>query len=465
MKVQVQKIKPTSEATNQIVSIFQSPFTLLSQFSSLNCKDMNENYQLGPVAISKSFVQNPLLLPAVMGVIVLVVVGGAIKTGRLSLSGKPSKPTVMAKVFPLEQRLSKPLLYSSGTTIYRTDGHSEEKMFEVGSEVLRLAISNDGSKLAAVYKSPQGGLSSSGFQNTSLIYYDMNTRRSLPLIAKENTTVDFPQWSDDNRYVSFTVNDGEESFIYDTNRKKAIYSVKKEGSTPVSPIIFTPGTTGIMYVKNNTVYSAAIDGSRAIALAEQANSRLTIESGATKTTAPILSPNGSYFMYTTLNNELRVVNTATRELKTIGSDLTNSTFLNDESLLYESPGKSDNEDSTIYRYSIADEKSTRIRTQGNLLPLGALPIHTQGQFYLHSTDPNLGPQLLSNEGNIVRDCSTADFSYQYDSTNFSQNTTVVSSDGKYLLGTSEKSVAVLDTATCQPYIISQSKATATTWIP
>jgi hypothetical protein len=427
---------------------------------------MENSYQLGPVSISKSFVNQPLFWPTIMGGLLVVAGVWAVKTGRLSFTSKPPEPTIMAKVFPLNQQLSKPILYASGTTIFRTNGQSEEKMFEVGSEVLSLVPSADGSKLAATYKSPNGGLNAAGYPYTSLIFYDMNTRKSLPLIAQNNTTVRYASWSDDNRYISFWVNDGAESFIYDTTRRKAIYSVKRDQTPPVSPIVFLPGSTGIVYIKNGTVFSAGIDGSRPIALAEQARSTYSLNGGVAAS-APMISPSGMYIAYKTLADELAVVNTTTREVKIVEPTATALGFLNNESLLYSLQSKE--KGTSLHKYSLTDNASTDVKNPMHKGVIeSAVVLSKQSRFFTPSLYPDNGPQLITEKGQIEKDCSQSDFSFTYknsDDTRLSQSTQVVSPDGKYVLGSSDGSMAVLDTTDCQPYIIANVKPAVATWSP
>lgn len=425
---------------------------------------MEDTYTLGPVSISKSFVKQPYFWPAVVFVLIVVIGLVFLQKGNLSSSGTP-QPSIMAQVFPLNQQFGTPVLYASGTTIYRTDGHSEEKLFEVGSQVLSLVPSPDGSKLAATYTSPKGGTNAAGYPYTNLIFWDMNTRQSLPLIAENTTTVRYPQWSDDNRYISFWVNDGQESFIYDTARRKAIYSVKKDGSVPVSPIVFLPGATGITYIKNGTVYSAAIDGSRPISLAEQAVSVRTVD-GTTVASAPMLSPNGTFLAYYAVNGDLMVVNTTTREVKTIGANLTALGFLHNEELLY-GPKLSTFNLSTGQSAQVSGWQNFLGSAGSAALLKAAVVLPDKAQFYLGSVYPNLGPQFLGADGSVAQDCSKANFHYGYnngsDDTRIPQRNEVVSPDGKYLLGSSDGALSVLDANTCQPYIFSQSKANVMTW--
>jgi dipeptidyl aminopeptidase/acylaminoacyl peptidase len=434
---------------------------------------MNDNYQLGPIAISKSFIHQPLFLPALVGVILIASLFAASKAGWLSFSPKAPEPTIMAQVFPLNQQLSRPVLYSSGTTIYRTTGQNEEKMFEVGSEVLSLVLSSNGANLAATYKHPSGGSNAAGYPNTSLIFYDMNTRRSLPIIAQQNTTVRYPQWSDDGRYLSFWVNEGEEAFIYDTSRRKASYSVKREGSTAVSPISFLPGGNGIIYVKNGTLYSAAVDGTRPIALAEQVAATKLVNT-STVATPPLVTPNGAHLAYYTLSGELKVVNTASRETKAVDSNVVSLGFLSNDQLLYMKPTTDAKKNPTVFSFSLADSKSSKMMNRASFLNKGAQPqaavlLSSQNKWYLPSVYPNVGPQLLTSENQVEQDCSEAAFSYLYnnssDDTRLAQTSQVVSADGKYLLGLSNSSLAVLDVASCQPYIIAQTKPTAMIWTP
>jgi hypothetical protein len=427
---------------------------------------MENAYQLGPISINKSFVNQPFFWPTIMGGLLIVAGIWAVRTGRLSLSSKPPEPTVMAKVFPLGQQLPKPVLYVSGTTIFRTNGQSEEKMFEVGSEVLSLVPSADGSKLAATYKLPSGGLNAAGYPYTSLIFYDINTRRSLPLIAQNNTTVRYPMWSDDNRFISFWVNEGEESFIYDTNRRKAVYSVKRDGTPPVSPIVFLPGSTGITYIKNGTLYSAGMDGSRPIALAEQAAAAYSLNGGVAAS-VPMISPNGAHIAYRTMAGDLAVVNTSTREVKIVASDVTGAGFLSNDDVVYTPNTSNKNKKADLFLYSIPKATSTSLPSEA--LPQTALLLTKQNQLFMPSAYPNIGPKLITKESKIEKDCSQSEFSFTYknsgDDTRTPQSIQVVSPDGKYLLGSSDGSMAVLDTADCQPYIISNVNPAVATWTP
>ncbi len=414
---------------------------------------MEENYQLGPIAISKSFVRQPLFWPGVIAAVLLVIAAVAFGTGRVSLSVQPTWPSLKPQVFPLNQQLSKPILYAAGTAIYRTSGQSQEKLYEVGSEVMSLVLSKDGSHLAATYKFPSGGTNASGYPYSSLIFWDMSTGKSLPIIAKENTTVRYPAWSDDGRYLAFWVNEGDESFIYDTNRHKPIFSVKKE-SNPVSPIVFLPNNNGIVYVKDGTLFSDTADGSRPIPLVPQ-----QVTAGA-----PVVSPNGSFIAFNMTDGRVGVVNTATREVKMVSPDASVLGFLNDDELLHTT------KDGFLV-YSISTNKTNQISGPGGFaggaLAQTALP--TMQSFYLLSTQATTGPQFFNDKGEVVKDCLGADFRYDY---NISSNTKlplssqVVSADGKYLVGTTaDHSLAVMDTSTCQPYIISQSQPTAMTWAP
>lgn len=417
---------------------------------------MEDSYQLGPLAISKSFVQNPLFLP---GVFIVAIFLALIILTKGNISFLTPAPTLKAQIFPLNQQLSKSIVYSVGTTIFRTNGQSEEKLFEVGSEVLSLVPNNDGSYLAATYKHPSGGVNSNGYPYSSLIFWDMNTKRSLPVIAQERTTVRYPQWSEDRRYLSFWVNDGEESFVYDMTRRRAIFSVKREGSSLVSPIVFLPGVGGIVYVKNNSLYSSATDGSRPIILTEQVDS-------APSSLVP--SVNGINVTYRALNGDLKVINTTTRETKVVDSNAINLGFINNDELVYTRNNVDTKKTAAFFRFSITNAKSVRINNGKGFLALGTVTLPVSSQMYLSSVYPNLGPKLLSKDGTIEKDCSMSDFHYEYNSNNdtrFPQSLQVVSSDGKYLLGTSNNSQAILDVATCQPYIITQSNPKVMTWMP
>jgi hypothetical protein len=435
---------------------------------------MNDSYQLGPVSISKSFVKQPLFWPMILGSCLVVAGLVGLTTGQWTPSSRAPKPTMTTQVFPLTQRLSKKVLFSAGTTIYGTDGQTEEKLFEVGSEVLSLVPSNDGARLAATYKTPSGGVNAAGYPFSTLIIYDMVTKRSLPIIAQNRTTVRYPLWSDDSRYLSFWINEGEESFVYDTTRRKAIFSVKKTGSVAVSPIVFLPGTSGIVYVKDNTLFSAAVDGSRPIALAEQVASTRTVPGLAPVAAAPILSPNGSYLAYYKLNGELAVVQTTTRESKTVGSNVTSLGFLNDTELLYIQDVSEAKKNRSIERFSILDGKSMKLSgLQSNTIvrsiPKALVFRPTQSELYLASLFTNVGPQKLDKDGHTTKDCSIAEFQFGYnnshDDTRFPQSHQVISPDGAHLLGTSDNSLAVMDTTTCQPYLISGTKPVVSTWLP
>jgi hypothetical protein len=435
---------------------------------------MENTYQLGPIAISKSFVKQPFFWPGVIGVVVVILAVIAVSSGSVpfpTTSPIPT-PTLKAQVFPLNQQFNRPILYSAGTTIFRSNGQSEERLYEVGSEVLSLIPSNDGSRLAATYKHPRGGMNANGYPYTSLIFWDMNTQRSLPIIALENTTVRYAQWSDDARYLAFWVNEGEESFIYDTSRRRASFSVKRESSSAVSPIVFLPGTSGIVYIKNSTLYSAAVDGTRPIALAERAAATRSV-GGAIVASPPVVSPNGAHLAFYTISGDLAVVNTTTREVKTVGANLTSLGFLSNDELLYMADADSKEKAPAVFRFTIADAKSTRLLYTKGFLAKGAWPqaavvIPSKSQLFMPSTYPNLGPQLLNKDGVIEKDCSVAEFQYGYNNssndTMFPQTAQVVSLDNKYLLGLSGNSLAVMDTATCQPYIITQTKPTAMTWM-
>ncbi|MFC1626858.1 TolB family protein [Patescibacteria group bacterium] len=434
---------------------------------------MENSYQLGPISISKSFVQQPLFWPGMLGVVLLILVLVGFSTGRFSFSSTPPTPTIKAQIFPLNQQLNKSILYSVGTTIFLTNGQSEEKLFEVGNEVLSLIPSNDGSFLAATHKHPNGGMNSAGYPYSSLIFWDMNTKRSLPIIAQEKTTVRYPQWSNDGRYLAFWVNDGEESFIYDTAKKRAVFSIKKDGSNAVSPIVFLPVTSGITYIKNGTIYTAAVDGTRPIALTESVASTRSV-GGETIASAPMASPNSSHLAYYTMNGELAVINTTTRETKTIGSQFTNLGFLNNEELVYSTNADDPKQTPKFFLFSITDANSTKIDNRNSFLAKGAWPqatvlLTSKNKLFLPSVYPNLGPQLINKDGEIEKDCSSADFHYEYNNsssnTRFPQAIQIVSPGEEYLLGLSNNSQAVLDTATCQPYIISQNYPTAMTWMP
>lgn len=435
---------------------------------------MEDSYQLGPIAVNKSFVRQPLFWPGVIVVILVIAAVVLVSSGKATIptATKPAPtPSVKAQVFPLNQQLPAPVLYSVGTTIYLTRGQSEEKLYEVGTEVLSLAPSPNRAFLAATYKHAAGGANVSGYPYSSIIFWDMNTGRSLPIVAQERTTVRYPSWSEDSRYLAFWVNDGEESFLYDTTRRRAIYSVKREGSSAVSPIVFLPGGNGIAYIKDGTLYTAAIDGTRPIAIAQQAASTRTL--GTTVASAPVPSPNGAYLSYYTIGGELAVVGTNTREVKTIGSGFISLGFLNNDELIY-ADATTDNPKTTpkLYRFMLADGTSREMNASEGFLSRGAWPqaaiMAPNNQFYLPSVYPNLGPQLVDTEGVVQNDCSTAEFAYMYDAsgddTQLPYARRALSPDGRYILGLSNNSQAVLDTTTCQPYIITQSRPTAMTWM-
>jgi dipeptidyl aminopeptidase/acylaminoacyl peptidase len=435
---------------------------------------MKNSYQLGPISISKSFVHHPFFAPGVIGIILVGIVAGMFKNGYLTFSVKDPEPSIQARVFPLNQQLGNNVLYAAGTTIYRTNGQTEESMFEVGSEVLSLVISDDGSKLAASYKHPNGGSNRAGYPYTSLIFYDMNTHRSLPLIADPNTTVRYPQWSDDNRYISFFVNDGEESFIYDTSRRRAIYSVKREDSIHnVSPITFLPNSEVIAYIKDNKLFTAAIDGSRAIALAEDVEATRIIDTtGNIAANTPIISEDGNYIAYYKPNQDLEVVQVTTRETTTIDEDVQLLGFVNNDELVYATKELDTKKTPGMYRYSLKDKAATKMSNRNSFLSKGtnsesAVITKQSGNMYLPSLYKNIGPQLVDAKSMVEQDCSEANFSYSYNNPNndtrFADASQVVAPSGKYLLGTSDGSMAVLDTNDCQPYILSDRKASVSIW--
>ena len=434
---------------------------------------MKDSYEFGPIAISKSFIKQPLFLPGVIATIIIVLVFVMVATGRFSFSNPPPVPTLKAQIFPLNQSLSKSILYSVGTTIYRTNGQSEEKLFEVGSQVLSLVPSNNNSLLAATYKNPNGGSNAAGYPYSSLIFWDMKTGRSLPIFAEQNATVRYPEWSDDSRYLTFWTNDGDESFVYDTTIRRPIYSVKRENSSAVSPIVFIPGASEIAYIKNGTVYTAAVDGSRPIMMAEQAVSVRTVN-GTTIASAPVVSPTGLYLAYYTASGDLSIVNMMTRETKTVGSQINNLGFISNDEIVYTTIPQDSNQTPEFFHFSMTDGKSVKINNGKGFLSHGAWPqaailLPAKGLMILPSVYPNVGPQIFDKDGVMQKDCSMGEFQYQYNNssndTSFPQSLTIASPDGKYLLGTSEHSQAVIDTSTCQPYIITQSQPTVSTWMP
>ncbi len=427
---------------------------------------MENSYQLGPIAISKSFVQQLRSWPGIVVAIIVVLAIVSIMSGHTVFFPSPPTPTIKAQVFPLNQQLSKPIIYSSGTTIYRTTGRTQDKLYEVGSEVRSLAMSDDGSHLAATYRFSPSGSNSAGYPYTGLIFWDIGTGKSLPVIAKAQTTVRYPQWSSDGRYLSFWVNEGDESFIYDTAKRRPIFSVKKDGSTAISPITFFPKTNGIVYVKDGTLYSSAADGTGAIALAQ----------GASSTGTPIISPSGAYIAFYAMNNDLDVLNTTTREVKAVSPGATFVGFLGDDQLLYV-PKANEAGKAPTFLFSIANAKSSRVSDNTGYAsqaggawkaPQAIVPVSLQNMFYLPSAYANLGPQLMNKDGSVAKDCSAADFHYEYNNmsdTSLPSSRQVVSPDGKYLAGTSGGSLSVLDTTTCQPYIITDTHPSVMTWAP
>jgi hypothetical protein len=227
-----------------------------------------------------------------------------------------------------------------------------------------------------------------------------------------------------------------------------------------------------VYVKNGTLYSAAVDGTRPIALAEQVTATRSIGNSIVAST-PVVSPSGTHVSVYTINGELAVINTVTREKKTVGTNVTSLGFLNSDELLY-STNPDNGKTPEISLFTIADTKSTRMSNAQSFLTKGALSegvvaVTSQGKWYLPSIYPNLGPQLLARDGTMEQDCSKAEFHYEYnnssDDTSFPKALQVVSSDQRYLLGSVNNAINVLDTATCQPYIIVQTHPTAMTWMP
>jgi hypothetical protein len=133
----------------------------------------------------------------------------------------------------------------------------------------------------------------------------------------------YPQFSNDSRFISIWSGNGRSSEIYDTSNGKLVKRFESEDYIPVSPISFIPKQSRISMVKNNKLVVSNIDGSGEYIISQNAEPLRSIHEGQIIPIVSLWSADGRYVTFQD-TGDLKVYDTSKKLESTIVTGIDNA---------------------------------------------------------------------------------------------------------------------------------------------
>jgi hypothetical protein len=253
--------------------------------------------------------------------------------------------------------------------------------------------------------------------------------------------------------------------------------------------MFNPESNLILYISNNQLFKASIDGSNPELIAPDAAASRMVHEGPNLPNVPIISPNGKVLFYYNTKGDFLAINIESRQVVSITPGISGEMFenypnafpigfLNNSDLLYYSlDAKGEyhyGKKSPVFLFNLATMKYHEFDISEGLLAnghasLGGMVISPDGSsFVVHSIITKQGFDFYDYTGKLIYSCVNVDFEYNYynwgGGTNYSPSLNVWSPDGKFLVSWSLP-LQVINPTNCKVNTLSKIPYTLATWQP
>lgn len=402
----------------------------------------------------------------------------------------PPNPTPFPSTMLLENIiLPYRIVFTSGKSVYITDGKTEKKIKQFDNEVQAAHPSPNGKWLAVAYTAGPNRVMFD-FKDAKLEIINVQSGEAISVINNNKQTIRYTLWSSDSRYLTFWVNSGEESFVYDTQNKQPIYSIKAAGNKLVSPITFIGNTHTISFIENNGLYMANADGTNRKILNDNAKATRDVHEGPLLPNIPFYSRDTNFVGFYSEDGSLLILDRSKNTIEKIDKGFDGEIFSNSPNAYlidefenntvlyyaYNNGSWSYGDRLPLYLYNL----QTHQKAEYNL-PLSAEDMLTISHnsavvspdrrkvSFAKSNDD--GVVLFKPDGKQLSACfGHRNIGYEYYSWSGEPNNSPVlalwSPDSKYMLIKTnlQKSYSVLDTETCMLYRLSPTPMDYAIWM-
>lgn len=384
------------------------------------------------------------------------------------------------------------ILYTKGKSLFITNGKSNEKVADLDGDIITAIPSHNSLKIAVTNKSKEEpGMFD--YYKTKLSIINLSTKKITPIMSDEDKVINYQTWSSDNKYLAFWVNSGEESFVYDIQEEKPIFSVKGTKSiSPVSPIVFGKQSAKIAFIQDKILYESDITGENKQLIVKDAEATRWVHEGPALPNIPIYSPDNKSLLYYNSKGDLLIINKDTNSSKKIESGIISEigggyspnafavNFITDNLLLfyaYSNGNYSYGDPPPTHIFDINTNQIMTYSPNEGLLKMGSADLNSlfispdKNSIVAHSVYTGQGLDVYNKSGQLVKGCSQKDFRYSFynwgGGPNYASVFTVWSPDSKYILSesTNKNILSVLDSKDCKIYTVLNTPFNFAIWMP
>jgi hypothetical protein len=348
--------------------------------------------------------------------------------------------------------------------------------------VYELSVSPDG-RYIAFLRYTRGWTMKKPEPVTGLSVIDLRTNESVEVSPLSIQFIEYPVWSEDGRSLSWWVDSGSASVLFDMAERKPVMKIAAgDSSAGVSPILFIPASENpaIAFVQNGELMESDYDGNHRTVITKEVMAKHPVHEAPDRPNPPFYSPDGIYIGYFLQNGDLLVMNRKTGDVHKILPGMYSNMFeamsvrgslygfTAGDNLLFDDlgDGYGYNTAPPVYLYSA-------VRRTKYLVPI---PIPFSLDFASITISPDgrkfvidgKGQLIFSGEGTLQVQCPDTDFRYPYNNWAgkvFSPVWQVWSDDGKFLLSRAENRLSFLETDICQEKVLLDESHGLASWIP